>query len=207
MTAAGYPYPAQGSSPVDVPDHPSVMSGTERFWPERGLRTGPRPVFLALAVGALAAVVLPDRNLGLGTLLILLVSGALMLTLSVRHRRPWTVAATVLCLGLGSLVVLRDAEWLARLAVLAAGVLVTTSLTDAKRVLPICAGGLAWVLSGIHGLPLLGRTMSAATKSPVAVAGAADHRHLTRGARCLRRAVRFRRRGVRFLGVHCPSRR
>ncbi|MBG6180951.1 DUF4153 domain-containing protein [Arthrobacter sp. CAN_A1] len=165
VTTAGYPYPAQGTpSTPGAADAPPLMSSTERLWPERGLRTAPLPVFLALAIGALAAVVLPDRGLGLGTLLILLASGGLMLSLSVYRRRPWTLAATALCLGLGSLVLLRDAEWLAILAVLAAGVLVTTSLTDAKRVLPICAGGIAWVLSGIRGLPLLGRTMSATTR-------------------------------------------
>lgn len=135
----------------------------ERFWPERRLLTAPLPVYASLAIGALAAVVLPNRQLGLGTLLVLLLSGGLVLALSIHRRRPWTGLAAALCLGLGSLVILRDAEWLAVLAVLSAGILVTTTVTDAKRFLPMCASGAAWVLSGIRGLPLLGRTMAATT--------------------------------------------
>ncbi|WP_035766197.1 DUF4153 domain-containing protein [Arthrobacter sp. TB 23] len=162
VTAAGYPYPA--AHPEGTADQPATrpsQSSVDRWWPEQGLPTAPLPVYASLAIGALAAVVLPERNLGLGTLLVLLVSGVLVLALSLHRRRPWTGIAATLCLGLGSLVILRDAEWLAVLAVLAAGLLVTTSVTDAKRLLPICAGGVAWVLSGIRGLPLLGRTVAA----------------------------------------------
>ena len=162
VTAAGYPYPANHpEASAGQPAIPPSDSSVDRFWPERGLLTAPFPVYASLAVGVLAAVVLPERNLGLGTLLVLLVSGVLVLALSVYRRRPWTGVAAALCLGLGSLVILRDAEWLTILAVLAAGVLVTTSVTDAKRLLPICAGGVAWVLSGIRGLPLLSRTVAA----------------------------------------------
>ena len=162
VTAAGYPYPANHpEASAGQPAIPPSDSSVDRFWPERGLLTAPFPVYASLAVGVLAAVVLPERNLGLGTLLVLLVSGVLVLALSVYRRRPWTGVAAALCLGLGSLVILRDAEWLAILAVLVAGVLVTTSVTDAKRLLPICAGGVAWVLSGIRGLPLLSRTVAA----------------------------------------------
>lgn len=134
------------------------------YWPEWGPRTAPLPVFASVAVGALAALVLPYRNLGLATLVVLLSAGALVLTVSVHRRRPWTVASAVLCLGLASLVLLRAAEWLAVLAVLAAGVLVTTALTDARRLSSMLAGGLAWVLSGIRGLPLLGRTLAATSR-------------------------------------------
>ncbi|MBG6190915.1 signal transduction histidine kinase [Arthrobacter sp. CAN_A212] len=156
---AGSPATATADPPASVPPETVV----DRFWPERGLLTAPLPVYASLAIGALAAVVLPNRHLGLGTLLVLLVSGGLVLALSIHRRRSWTGLAAVLCLGLASLVVLRDAEWLAVLAVLAAGILVTTSVTDARRFLPMCASGAAWVLSGIRGLPLLGRTMAATT--------------------------------------------
>ena len=131
------------------------------LWPERGLGTAPLPLYASLTIGALAAVILPYRNLGVGTLLVLLASGGLVLALSVHRSRRWTALAASLCLGLASLFVLRAAEWVAVLALLAAVVLVTTSLTDARRVLPIVTGGAAWVLSGLRGLPLLGRTLSA----------------------------------------------
>lgn len=162
MTAHSPDVAPPGGSTIELPSFASSLFGG--FWPERGLRTAPVPLYAAAAIGVLAAVVLPYRDFGLGTLLVLLVSGALMLTLSGKRRRPWTMLATALCLGLASLVVLRAAEWLAVLAVLAAGVLVTTSLTGARRLLPMLAGGASWVLSGIRGLPLLGRTLSATSR-------------------------------------------
>src|SRR5690606_37196717 len=108
-----------------------------------------------------AATVLPYRDLGLGTLLVLLLGGGLVLSLSPRRTRPWMVLSAALCLGLGSFVVLRDAEWLTVLALVVVGVLVTTALTDARRIVPVVAGAAAWVLSAVRGLPLLGRTVSA----------------------------------------------
>lgn len=151
-----------GASAIPLPSSADSLFGD--YWPERGLRTAPLPLYASIAIGALAAAVLPYRDLGLGTVLVLLVSGGLALALSVHRRRSWTVLAGVLCLGLASLVVLRAAEWLAVLAVLAAGVLVTTSLTDARRLLPMLASGVAWVLSGVRGLPLLGRTLAATSR-------------------------------------------
>lgn len=151
-----------GGSAIPLPSSGDSLFGD--YWPERGLRTAPLPLYASIAIGALAAAVLPYRNLGLGTVLVLLVSGALVLALAVHRRRPWTVLSGVLCLGLASLIVLRAAEWLAVLALLAAGVLVTTSLPDARRLLPMLAGGAAWVLSGVRGLPLLGRTLSATSR-------------------------------------------
>jgi signal transduction histidine kinase len=153
------PVPAPG-----VPLPPFIDSLFGDYWPEHGIRTAPLALYASVAIGALAAIVLPYRNLGVGTVIVLLGSGALLLALSVHRRGPWTTVVATLSLGLASLIVLRAAEWLAILAILAATVLVTTSLTDARRFLPMLASGAAWVLSGIRGLPLLGRTLSAASR-------------------------------------------
>lgn len=153
---------AASEAGVPLPSFVDTLFGD--YWPERGLRTAPLPLVASIAIGALAAVILPERNLGLGALLVLLLSGGLVLWLSVYRRRPWTRLAAVLCVGLASLVVLRAAEWVAVLAVLAAAALVTTSLTGARRVVPMLAGGIAWVLSGVRGLPLLGRTLAATSR-------------------------------------------
>ncbi|WP_153394041.1 DUF4153 domain-containing protein [Ornithinicoccus halotolerans] len=175
---ASVPAPIPEETPVTTRTHQDTTPASEAgvplpsfvdtlfgdYWPERGLRTAPLPVAAAIAIGALAAAILPERALGLGTLLVLLLSGGLVLALSVHRRRPWTRLATVLCLGLASLVVLRAAEWLAVLAVLAAVALVTTSLTGARRLVPMLVGGAAWVLSGVRGLPLLGRTLAATSR-------------------------------------------
>lgn len=138
------------------------------FWPERAtLRTAPVALFGSLAVGLLGALILPDRLFGIGTFLVLAAAGALVLRMSVHRSRPWAIASAALCLGLGALVFLRAAEWLSVLAILAAGVLVTTAVTDARRPLAMLAGGVAWVLSGLRGLPLLGRTLTATSRHHV----------------------------------------
>jgi signal transduction histidine kinase len=147
-----------------VPLPPFIDSLFGDYWPEHGPRTAPLPLYASIAVGALAASVLPYRSFGIGTLLVLLVSGGLLVGLSVHRRRVWTTLVVALSLGLVTLVVLRAAEWLAVLAILATAVLVTTSLTDAKRFLPMVASGAAWVLSGVRGLPLLGRTLAATSR-------------------------------------------
>ncbi|RIK12531.1 MAG: histidine kinase, partial [Acidobacteria bacterium] len=162
--------PAPSLPPTDdLPGGTVVDALFGRLWPERAdrLRTAPLPLAASVAVGALAAAVLPYRNLGIGTALVLLAAGLLVLTLSVHRRRAWTVLSAALCVGLCAMVALRAAEWVAVVSVLAAAALVTTALTDARRLTAVLAGGVAWVLSGIRGLPLLGRTLSAASRHPV----------------------------------------
>ncbi len=138
------------------------------FWPERAsLRTAPLALFGSVAVGVLAAVVIPDRSFGVGTFLLLLLAGGLILRCSIHRSRLWTLASAALCVGLGALVFLRASEWLAVLAVMAAGVLVTTALTDARRGLAMVVGGVSWVLSGVRGLPLLGRSLTAMSRHTI----------------------------------------
>lgn len=167
-TTPGALPPAAAATGSDGMLGPSVVASMfGNLWPERGRRTAPFALYASVAIGLLAAVVLPYRNLGLGVLLVLLLAGALVLRLSDLRVRAWSILSALLCVGLGLLVVLRAAEWLAVLAVLAAGVLVTTALTDARRPLAMLAGGAAWVLSGLRGLPLLGRTLSATSRQRV----------------------------------------
>ncbi|MPV37457.1 DUF4153 domain-containing protein [Georgenia subflava] len=153
--------PSGGSAALSVqrPSFAEAVFGG--LWPERGPRTAPVALLASLAVGAVAALVLPERQWGVGTLLVLLLAGGVVLATSVRRSGPWTSFSVLLCLGLGSMVVLRAAEWLAVLSMLVVAVLVTTALTDARRVLPMAAGVAAWALSALRGLPLLGRTITA----------------------------------------------
>ncbi len=164
-TAEGAP-PAHATPDASTTSVIGSMFGS--FWPEReSLRTAPVALFGSLAVGLLGAVVLPDRLFGLGTFLVLIAAGALVLRMSIHRSRVWTVVSAALCVCLGALVVVRAAEWVAVLAVMSAGVLVTTALTDARRPLAMVAGGVSWVLSGLRGLPLLGRTLTATSKHHV----------------------------------------
>ena len=168
-SAAPTPPPVATGAGADPGSTTSVIASMfGGLWPERDtLRTAPFALFGSVAVGLVAAVVLPERAFGIGTFLVLVLAGGLILRHSVHRSRAWTIASAALCLGLGTLVFLRAAEWLAVLAVLVAGVLVATALTDARRPLAMIAGGVAWVLSGIRGLPLLGRTLTATSRHQV----------------------------------------
>ena len=141
---------------------PSFVEGLfGPLWPEHGLGPTRLALFGSIGVGLTGAAVLPYRPLGLGVLVVLLLGGGLVFAVSRRRSAGWTIASAALCLALGSLVVLRAAEWLVVLALFIVGFLVTTALTDARRLVAVLAGPVAWVLAGLRGLPLLGRTLSA----------------------------------------------
>lgn len=154
----------QDEPPPVVPAEPAQVRPLDQslfgsLWPERDGR--PRPGLLAgsVAVGVLAGALLPYRGLGVGVYLVLLLGGALVLSASGYRGGRWTRWCLVMCLALGSLVVVRADEELAVPAVAMAGLLATTALTGARRFAAMAAGPIAWVLSGIRGLPLLGATM------------------------------------------------
>ncbi|MDC5697933.1 DUF4173 domain-containing protein [Intrasporangium calvum] len=150
------PTPAPG-----VPAPAVVDSVFGDLWPERGL--GPRPglVLGSVGIGAMAALVLPDRRIGLGFLGILLLAAALVLRGAVRLRAPWTLVSAGVGVGLASLAVLRAAEWITVLAVLVCGLLLMTALTGALSFVSMLGGWASWVLAAVRGLPLLGRTLTA----------------------------------------------
>jgi signal transduction histidine kinase len=143
---------------------PLIESVFGDLWPEAGLAPQPRLLFTAISVGVLAAVVVPFRDVGVGLLAVLLIGGTVVLRSSRFRRRPWTVAGTVVCLGLASLVVLRAAEWLSVLAIVVGILVTTTALSGATGALSVLGGLAGWPLAGLRGLPLLGRTASAASR-------------------------------------------
>ncbi|MFC7501602.1 hypothetical protein, partial [Nocardioides sp. GCM10030258] len=63
-------------------------------------------------------VVFPERSLGLGTSLVLLAAGAVVMTASTRRREPFTMTCGALCVLLAVVPTVRDAEWIAVLCVL-----------------------------------------------------------------------------------------
>src|SRR5690606_8013059 len=72
------------SSPTGASTGSVVGSMFGHFWPEReSLRTAPLALLGSVAVGLLGAVILPERSFGIGTFLVLLAAGALVLWLSV----------------------------------------------------------------------------------------------------------------------------
>ena len=157
------PAPTAGAVLVPAPQ-PFLDTVFGDLWPEAGLRPQVGVLLASLAVGALAAVILPFRDIGLALLIVLLTGGALVWRTSARSRSRWSIVTTVVCVGLASLVVLRAAEWVSVLAIASGILLTTTALTDAKGLLSFGAGLAGWPLSALRGLPLLGRTISATSR-------------------------------------------
>ena len=153
---------AAAAPPSRVPE-PALDALFGRFWPDAGLPGNVRAVFCSLAVGLLAAVVLPFRDLGLGTFAVLLAAGGVILGFSANRRSPFTLACAALCVLLAATVVVRDAEWIVVLCLLAGGALCMAGLVNGRTLPAFVLAGLAWPLAGLRGLPWLGRSLHALT--------------------------------------------
>ena len=162
------PPPTPPATPLDTP--PAAPSRWPLFddlfggfWPERGVPARVGVLAGAVLSGALAGLVLVDRNLGLGTFLVLLAAGAVVLGAS-RHRRdPFTLTCGALCLLLAGTTIVRDADWIVGLCLLAGAGLCTVGVTRSRTLPGFLLSGLAWPLAGIRGLPWLGRTLASLT--------------------------------------------
>ena len=155
-STAQVPTPA----PTVTPDEP-MDSVFGRIWPEVGVLGDVRAVLASLAVGLLAGIVLPFRDHGVGTFLVLLAAGAVVLGFSVHRRSPFTLACAGTCLLLAATVAVRDAEWIVVLCLLAGGAVCVAGLVDGRTLPAFVLAGLAWPLAGLRGLPWLGRSLRA----------------------------------------------
>ena len=155
------PAPApEGSHPSAVAARPVLDELFGSFWPDRGVPARPAVVWGAVLTGLLGGLVLLDRSMGLGTFLVLLAAGGVLLLAS-RHRRdPFTITCGALSALLAGVTVLRDAEWIVVLCLLAGAGVSICGVTAARRALDFVVSGLAWPLAGLRGLPWLGRTLS-----------------------------------------------
>lgn len=163
-TAAGTT--ASGGVPVGAPK-PFIDTVFGDLWPEAGLAPQVAVLLSCLGIGVLAALLLPDRDLGLSVSLLLLIGAVVVWRLARRRSSRWFVATSVVGLALMAVPVVRAAEWLTVLAVGLGVLLTTTALTDAKGLLAMAAGALGWPLAALRGLPLLGRTVSATSRVSV----------------------------------------
>ncbi|MCB0906758.1 MAG: DUF4173 domain-containing protein [Nocardioidaceae bacterium] len=134
------------------------------FWPERDGRPRVDILVAAALTGVLAGIVIPDRSLGSGTLVVLAAAGLTVLY-AARHRfDPFTLASAALCAVLAAMVVVRDATWIVTLDLLAGAGLLTIAVNRGRTVLGFVLSGLAWPLAGLRGLPWLGRTAAVVTR-------------------------------------------
>ncbi|MDZ5623529.1 DUF4153 domain-containing protein [Nocardioides sp. HM23] len=161
------PAPPPPVLPPSVPDPTAPAPLTDAifgdFWPEQSLPGNMRVLLGALGVGVLAGIVLPYRDLGLGVFVVLVAAGGVLFACS-RHRRdPFTLCCAALCLALATVPVVRDAEWIAVLCLLAGGGLSAIGLVRGRTVPGFVVSVVSWPLSGLRGLPWLGRTLRVVT--------------------------------------------
>jgi two-component system, OmpR family, sensor histidine kinase BaeS len=164
----------RGSATAAAPDErqhgpiavsaPGVLDGVfGDFWPEREVPARLGVLVAALGVGVLGAWMLPFHDLGLGTFLVLLAAGGAVLVASRRRREPFTLVCAGLCALLAATTVIRDADWIVILCLLAGGAVCVGGVTGAGTLPGFVVSGLAWPLAGIRGLPWLGRTLARLT--------------------------------------------
>ncbi len=150
------------AGPAPAPE-PALDALFGSFWPEVCLPGSVRAVLVSLAVGLLAAVVLPFRDAGVGTVVVLLAAGGAVLAFSVNRRSPFTLTCAGLCALLASVAMLRDADWIIALCLLAGGVLCAVGVVGGRTLPGFAASVVSWPLAGIRGLPWLGRSARAVT--------------------------------------------
>ena len=149
--------------PVGVPVRPVFDDVFGGFWPDDGTPGRVGVLLGSLLVGLLGAVVLPFRDLGLGTSLVLIAAGGVVLG-AARHRRdPFTLVSAALCGLLALVPLLRDADWVVVLCLFAGAALCVCGVSRGRTLPGFVLSGLAWPLAGLRGLPWLGRTLAVLT--------------------------------------------
>ena len=157
------PMPTAPPVPTIAPAPPLMDDVYGSFWPDRDVPARPALLFGALATGVLAGLVLPFRDLGLGTFVVLLAAGAVVLTGSRDRRDPFTLTCAGLCVLLAATSVVRDADWIVVLCLLAGAAVCICGVTRGRTLPGFVLAGLAWPLAGLRGLPWLGRTLGVLT--------------------------------------------
>ncbi|WP_243058153.1 DUF4153 domain-containing protein [Nocardioides sp. SR21] len=152
--------PAPTPPTVPAPE-PAMDSLFGRFWPDDGVPGNARAVLACLGVGVLAAVILPFRGLGIGTFLVLLAAGGVILGFSVNRRSPFTLACAGLCVLLAATTFVRDAEWIVILCLMAGGAVCVAALVDGRTLPSFVLAAIAWPLAALRGMPWLGRSARA----------------------------------------------
>ena len=155
------------ASPATSTAGPGGPGPLSSLWPERPLPPQTVPVLAALGIGAWAAFTWPERNVGLAVALTLLGTGVLMWRVARFRAHPWTVLCAVLAALLASVTLLRDAGGVIALGVFVGVIVAAAGVTRARTLFAVPLSMLAWPLSALRGLPLLGRTISETSRASV----------------------------------------
>jgi two-component system, OmpR family, sensor histidine kinase BaeS len=150
--------PAIGGTPSSVTAPlPDVWDG---FWPEAGLAPRRDLLLVSAAVGLLAAVAVPFGQIGVGMFVVLVSAGATVLFASPHRRERYTLVSAALALMLTTPAVIRDADWIVVLCLLAGVLIMTVSVTRAGTVTGFVLAVVSWPLAGIRGLPWLAESIN-----------------------------------------------
>lgn len=103
----------------------------------------------------LAALLVPFHQMGLGLFLVLVSAGGTVLLASPHRRERYTLLSAALAFVLTTTVVVRDAEWIVVLCLLAGALVMTVSVTRAKTISGFVLAVISWPLAGVRGLPWL----------------------------------------------------
>jgi signal transduction histidine kinase len=160
--AAASPRPASPTAPVPVTAPPLLDGIFGEFWPERGVPARLAILLGSLGAGLLGGIVMPFRDLGVGTFLVLLAAGGVILGAS-KRRDAYTLGCAALCVLLAATTMVRDADWIDVLCLMAGAALCVCTVTGARTPLGFVLSGVAWPLAGLRGLPWLGRTVTRLT--------------------------------------------
>ena len=150
------------SAPTTEPLLEGVFGG---WWPEPDVPARPRIVLAAVGVGGLAATLLPDRSLGIGAYLVLAAAAVTVAAADRRLRSPVHLAGLALCLALGAVTFLRDAEWVMALSLLGAATVATATLAAGRSFTSLLLAGVAVPLAALRGLPWLTRSATVAGRA------------------------------------------
>ncbi|QMW65416.1 DUF4173 domain-containing protein [Mumia sp. ZJ1417] len=162
MSSACPAYPVPPASPKPEPLLDALFG---QLWPEPSVPARPRLVVAAAAVGALAALVLPFRDLGIGTFLVFVGVCGVVAVADERFRRPYHLVSATLSVLLLTPLFLLAAEWVSILCLLAAFAVGATALAGGRSVPGMAASMAAVPLAAVRGLPWLGRSLTVAPGS------------------------------------------
>ncbi len=135
-----------------------------RFWPDAGVPGNVRAVLACLGVGLLAAIVLPFRDLGIGTFLVLLAAGGVVLALQrqpPRRRSPSPAPRCACCWRRPCSCATRSGSWCC--ACWPAARSAWPALVNGRTLPAFVLAGVAWPLAALRGLPWLGRSLRGVT--------------------------------------------
>ncbi|MDH2415325.1 DUF4153 domain-containing protein [Nocardioides sp. CER19] len=155
--------PPTGATAPPPPLRPLLDDAFGGFWPDGGVPARLPLLVAALAVGLLGAIVLPFRDLGIGTAIVLLAAGGVVLAAAKDRRDPFTIACAVLCGLLAATTALRAADWIVVLCLLAGAVVCACGVTRGRTLPGFVLSCISGPLAGVRGLPWLGRTAARVT--------------------------------------------